>query len=531
MSIIAVFGTKQAPGASTLALALAAVQRHAEPLVVETDPHGGDLATRAGLTLEPGLLTLAAAGRHSINGAMLQAHTQALPNGVRALPEPTDPSQLHAALSLVAEPLRNALTARSGTTILDAGRWVPASAATPLTDAASTIVVVFRPDVTGIEQLRVRLASLPVGRTLPVAVGDRPYRPTEIAAAAAASGSPGGSARPEGRRRRGRRRSARPLVAAQHLRALHAGAGGTAARSSGTGGASVTIASDVLDERLVQQVRARVGAELIEHNRTAELHGQRRLSPDDERALARQLVNRALEALAREAVTTGRPVLDDAAEQALSRAVFDRIFQLGRLQPLLDDERITNILANGHDRVFVEYADGTKLQHDRIADSDAELIDLLREIGRRYGLSEREVQPGSTVAQPAAAGWEPPLRCRLGGDRPAVAIRRHRFLRVSLDDLQGLGALDAEVAGLLSAAVRARKQIIISRRHRRREDDHAASPRRRDPRRRTDHHHRDRARARPRPLSRPPPRRGRTRGPRRKRRRGGPGDRRRAGHA
>ncbi|MGE4086322.1 MAG: hypothetical protein AB7H93_25325 [Vicinamibacterales bacterium] len=183
MSIVAVFGTKQSPGASTLALTLAAVQRHAEPLVVETDPHGGDLAARAGLTLEPGLLTLAAAGRHSINGAMLQAHTQALPNGVRALPAPTDPSQLHAALSLVAEPLRHALTARSGTTILDAGRWVPASAATPLTDAASASVVVFRPDVAGIEQLRVRLASLPVGRTLPVALGDRPYRPTEIAAA------------------------------------------------------------------------------------------------------------------------------------------------------------------------------------------------------------------------------------------------------------------------------------------------------------------------------------------------------------
>ncbi|MGE4086323.1 MAG: CpaF family protein [Vicinamibacterales bacterium] len=224
----------------------------------------------------------------------------------------------------------------------------------------------------------------------------------------------------------------------------------------------MTIASDVLDERLVQQVRARVGAELIEHNRTAELHGQRRLSPEDERALARQLVNRALEALAREAVTAGRPVLDDAAEQALSRAVFDRIFQLGRLQPLLDDERITNILANGHDRVFVEYADGTKLQHDRIADSDAELIDLLREIGRRYGLSEREFNPGRPSLNLQLPDGSRLFAVAWVCDRPAVAIRRHRFLKVSLDDLQRLGAVDAEVAALLSAAVRARKQIIIA---------------------------------------------------------------------
>ena len=108
---------------------------------------------------------------------------------------------------------------------------------------------------------------------------------------------------------------------------------------------------------LVQQIRSAVAGELTRQARATEAAGGRRLAPDDERALARSLVNAELERLARDAITTGRPVLDDRTEQEIARSVFDRIFQLGRLQPLLEDERISNIIANGHDRVFVEYAD------------------------------------------------------------------------------------------------------------------------------------------------------------------------------
>jgi Flp pilus assembly CpaF family ATPase len=43
-----------------------------------------------------------------------------------------------------------------------------------------------------------------------------------------------------------------------------------------------------------------------------------------------------------------------------------------------------------------------------------------------------------------------------------LAIRRHRYMKVDLDDLVGLGTVDAGLASFLRAAVRARKQIMIA---------------------------------------------------------------------
>jgi pilus assembly protein CpaF len=45
--------------------------------------------------------------------------------------------------------------------------------------------------------------------------------------------------------------------------------------------------------------------------------------------------------------------------------------------------------------------------------------------------------------------------------RPVVSIRRHRYVDLTLDDLVGMGALDATLASFLAAAVRARKNIVV----------------------------------------------------------------------
>ncbi|MGZ5032275.1 MAG: hypothetical protein ACXWAC_03675, partial [Usitatibacter sp.] len=107
-----------------------------------------------------------------------------------------------------------------------------------------------------------------------------------------------------------------------------------------------------IDVGLVQQVRTSVAAELTRRARAAELSGNRRLHRDDEIALARELVNGELERLARDAIERGESGLDPATEESLAQSVFDHLYQFGRLQPLLDDERIQNIVANGCDHVF-----------------------------------------------------------------------------------------------------------------------------------------------------------------------------------
>ncbi len=146
-------------------------------------------------------------------------------------------------------------------------------------------------------------------------------------------------------------------------------------------------------EDLVRRFRTAVANELTARTASLRLAGGRSLDGDDQAMLARDLINEQLEAYARERLGRHDQVLTQEEEEAIASAVFDRIFQLGRLQPLIDDERIVNIIANGFDQVWLEYEDGTKVPGPPIAASNAEMIEVLREIGRRYGLSEREFNP------------------------------------------------------------------------------------------------------------------------------------------
>jgi Flp pilus assembly CpaF family ATPase len=216
-----------------------------------------------------------------------------------------------------------------------------------------------------------------------------------------------------------------------------------------------------VEETLVRDLRARVADELVAHARDMSPTGTK-LRGDDERMLAGHLLNHELERLATDALADGRPPLERHEEEILARAVLDRLFELGRLQPLLDDDRIQNITANGCDRVFVDYADGTKAAGPPIAASDDELIELLREIGRRHGLSEREFNPGRPSLNLQLPDGSRLFAVAWVCDRPALAIRRHRLLRVGLADLVRLGSIDEGLQEFLGAAVRARLQIIVA---------------------------------------------------------------------
>ena len=217
-----------------------------------------------------------------------------------------------------------------------------------------------------------------------------------------------------------------------------------------------------VDEELVRRFRAAVATELTGRSGDSLVQRGRRLDRDDQVALARDLINQQLERHAQDRLRAGESVLSEQEEEALARAVFDRIFNLGRLQPLIDDERIQNITANGHDQVFLEYEDGTKVPGPAVAASDAELIELLREIGRRFGLSEREFNPSHPSLNLQLPDGSRLFAVAWVCDRPCVSIRRHRLMKVTLADLERLGTLDGNLRQFLAAAVRARKQLIIA---------------------------------------------------------------------
>ena len=201
-------------------------------------------------------------------------------------------------------------------------------------------------------------------------------------------------------------------------------------------------------------------------------------------------------------------------EQQLAQAVLDALFGLGRLQALVDDERIENIDVNGCDRVWATFADGSKRLMDPVADSDDELVDLLRSAAGRFGLTERRFDtarpeldlqlPGGARLSAVMAVSRPDRRCRsVGTDSP---ISRST-------NCAPWGRWTTACGSLLSAAVRARKNIVVSGAMNSGQDHPAAGPRRRDRPPRAHRDHRAGVRARSRHRVGPPSRHGGARGP------------------
>jgi pilus assembly protein CpaF len=186
------------------------------------------------------------------------------------------------------------------------------------------------------------------------------------------------------------------------------------------------------------------------------------LAGDDRREYARQQVFAHLDRLGEQpAGSAGSDRLYDD-EQEFAQTVLDALFGMGGLQALVDDPDIENIDINGCDRVWATYADGSKRLMAPVASSDEELVDVVRSAASRFGLSERRfdlARPELDLRLPDGSRLSALMAV---STRPAVSIRRHRFADLSLADLVELGTIEEEIASLLGAAVRARKNIVIS---------------------------------------------------------------------
>jgi pilus assembly protein CpaF len=210
-----------------------------------------------------------------------------------------------------------------------------------------------------------------------------------------------------------------------------------------------------------ERIRAEVAARLADQLRDDQADGRLALAEQDRVALGHELIAEALQEEAEAAISNGRPVLSSEEEDALARAVFDALFGMAGFQPLLDDPEIENINANGADNVWVRYADGRNERVDPVAPSEAALVDLIRTVAARLGVSERRFDLGVPRLSLQLPDGSRLFAVMAVTGRPCVSIRRHRFLKVTPDDLIGLGMLDVALRECLRAAVLAKKNLII----------------------------------------------------------------------
>ena len=208
-----------------------------------------------------------------------------------------------------------------------------------------------------------------------------------------------------------------------------------------------------LHREVSEQLERRLGEEAAA--------GRPRMSRDDQRVFAAHLISTALDGYTRDLVRRGEPPLSDGDEELVRAAVRDAMFGLGGLQRLLDDETVENIEANGCDRVFAGRSDGSITEEDPIAASDDEMVALIRQLAAREGLSERRFDAGSPHLILQLRDGSRLFAVMGVTQRPCLSIRRHRFPKILLSDLVGMGMISQDLLQFFRASVRARLNIII----------------------------------------------------------------------
>ena len=210
--------------------------------------------------------------------------------------------------------------------------------------------------------------------------------------------------------------------------------------------------ADRAAERLIRERVADAVSRSIGDGRLLAPGGQ-----EEERV--RAIIDDEVAAYERRAVTTNAPLLLDA--DAVRRGLFDSVFGLGILQPLMDDPRVEEIIVNGPLRVFT-IREGRKEQVNGVYfDTDDELRQLIKRVvssaGRRLDESSPMVdvrlRDGSrlnAVISPASTRWT------------SVTIRKFVLRAHSLDQLVEMDALTSAAAEFLDAAVQAGVNILVS---------------------------------------------------------------------
>ncbi len=218
--------------------------------------------------------------------------------------------------------------------------------------------------------------------------------------------------------------------------------------------------SRALDWDVISRLRGEV-SDLL----TATEQAQPGMTDQDRHEVARShiadVIAHQVEDMVREG---GQGTAWDAEENgAVQRAVFDSLFRLGRIQPLVDLPNVENIDIYGFDQVWVSYADGSMKQHDPIATSDDDLIREIQFLAARGGEDGRSFTATSPILDMDLPGGarlaavHPPIL-----PRPSAVIRIHRFVDITLDDLIQQDTITAPGADLLTKSIQAGRSIVVA---------------------------------------------------------------------
>src|SRR6476620_5402494 len=152
--------------------------------------------------------------------------------------------------------------------------------------------------------------------------------------------------------------------------------------------------------------------------------------------------------------------LNNSERKQLVADILDELLGLGPLEPLLKDPTITDILVNGHKRVFLERYGVLEPSQARFKD-EKHLLRIIQKIVSAVG---RRIDESSPMVDARLANGSrvnavvPPLAL----DGSLLSIRKFARVPISLERLIEIGSLPPQVAEVVGAVVGARLNVLIS---------------------------------------------------------------------
>jgi pilus assembly protein CpaF len=162
----------------------------------------------------------------------------------------------------------------------------------------------------------------------------------------------------------------------------------------------------------------------------------------------------------KELLTETKIQLNFVEQRELVEALIADMLGLGPLEPLIEDETVTDIMVNGAKQVYVERRGKLELT-DVFFRDDQHVMNVATKIVTRIGRRVDESRP--LVDARLADGSRvniiiPPLAI----DGPSISIRKFSKKTITLDTMAQQANISPEMATLLKIAARCRLNILIS---------------------------------------------------------------------
>jgi pilus assembly protein CpaF len=201
---------------------------------------------------------------------------------------------------------------------------------------------------------------------------------------------------------------------------------------------------DEVQRQLVTQVRDRV---------VADLRNQGDVTDPD--AIRRRIGEVYSELIREMGLILGRAERDELLDRVVAE-----ILGYGPLDPLLRDDRVTEIMVNGPDKIYVE-REGRIESTSLTFDNTGHLMRIIERIVAPLGRRIDEASPMVDARLPDGSRVNaiiPPLS--LVG--PVLTIRKFSRIPLGIDDLIRLGTCTAEFLEFMKACVVSRLNIVVS---------------------------------------------------------------------